>query len=533
MAEQGQFESSESLKARALQLGFHSIGVAAAGRSSNADRYLDWLEKGRHASMEYMARNVARRIDPRESLEGAKSVIVVTLPYDGKPVTSNDVGHDLGKIARYAHGRDYHRVMTPMLKDLRDFIEDGGKWQSWYSVDTSPILERDWAESAGVGWIGKNGLVIDPEIGSWFFLGTVVTNRSYSVDETGVDHCGSCQRCIEACPTDAIVSERTIDARRCISYLTIEHRGNFPAPPPVQLNQWLFGCDICQEVCPWNTRPARSQPEIHPQLSPRPLPRALPQLSEIGEEEFRSHFSGTAISRTGWQGIRRNARQILAEGAQTTQPFEPSSDRAPASWIVPAAVIYGSLTLLSLAIMWFRGGSAEIQEVPGTAPVLSICYGGLAAAGMLFAARLASKVSSLKRLENALESIIGRISPLDAFALAAMSAIGEEFLFRGALQPTLGIIMTSLIFGLCHVAPLGVSRWSWPLLSSTAGFVFGALKLTSGGLLAPIVAHFLFNWIQLARLSKKGRQRSLPTSRDIGGNTGLPGPPTPPRPPSE
>jgi len=302
-----QVDLISELREIALEIGFHSLGIAAAGRSPHADHYLDWIETGKHGSMEWMTRNVERRIDPRKSLPGAKSVIVVTLPYS----SSVDESRDGGKIARYAQGRDYHKVMKPMLEQLSRFVTNDGEWDSWYTVDSSPMLERDWAQLAGVGWIGKNSLVIDLDIGSYFFLGTVVTDRPYPVTSPVEDRCGECTRCIDACPTDALRTPRVIDSKDCITHWNVEHRG--PFPEEVRLSDWLLGCDRCQEACPWNHRPARLIPEIHPELAPRNPLTDLEKISSISHDDWLDQYSGTPITRAGHPGLMRNARKILEE----------------------------------------------------------------------------------------------------------------------------------------------------------------------------------------------------------------------------
>ncbi|HIC22170.1 MAG TPA: tRNA epoxyqueuosine(34) reductase QueG, partial [Planctomycetes bacterium] len=221
-------ESPKRLIAEALRIGFHSLGISEATRSPHADRFLRWIEKKQYASMQWITRNTQRRIDPRKSLPGARSVLTVTLPYSSAVSSTGPSTEPGAKVARYARGRDYHKVMRPMLESLCEFVSEGDRWNTWWSVDTSPLLERDWAELSGIGWIGKNGIVIDHEIGSWFFLGAIVTDRSFVASTPAMDHCGNCTRCIDACPTSAIVSPRTIDAGRCISYWTIEHRGELP-----------------------------------------------------------------------------------------------------------------------------------------------------------------------------------------------------------------------------------------------------------------------------------------------------------------
>ncbi|MGE4602209.1 MAG: tRNA epoxyqueuosine(34) reductase QueG [Planctomycetota bacterium] len=304
-------ESPKRLIAEALRIGFHSLGISEATRSPHADRFLRWIEKKQYASMRWITRNTQRRIDPRKSLPGARSVLTVTLPYSSA-VSSTGPSTDPGaKVARYARGRDYHKVMRPMLESLCEFVSEGDRWNTWWSVDTSPLLERDWAELSGIGWIGKNGIVIDHEIGSWFFLGAIVTDRSFVPSTPAMDHCGSCTRCIDACPTSAIVSPRTIDAGRCISYWTIEHRGELPEES--RLHNWLFGCDICQEVCPWNTREGRKDPQIHPELAPRQFPTDPQEITHLSHEAWLEIFAGTPVTRTGYEGLKRNAHKIIEQ----------------------------------------------------------------------------------------------------------------------------------------------------------------------------------------------------------------------------
>ncbi|MEM7261625.1 MAG: tRNA epoxyqueuosine(34) reductase QueG [Planctomycetota bacterium] len=301
-------ESADTLRARATELGFTRLGVARAGRSPHADRFLASLDAGHFASMAYLAREVDRRIDPRATIPGARSVIAASFPYDGDAPFPDDNSH--GKIARYARGRDYHKVVTPKIRQLAEIIRDGDQHRTWYNVDNGPILERDWAEAAGLGWIGKNGLVIDPELGSWFFLAVIITDREYAADTPQTDHCGSCRRCLDACPTDAFVAPRTVDSHRCISYWTIEHRGDFPDDGVDRTHGWVFGCDICQEVCPFNTRTQRPRLAIDPDLAPRPLPTDLDTLASLTPESFLEAFAGTAVVRTKVDGLRRNAQAV-------------------------------------------------------------------------------------------------------------------------------------------------------------------------------------------------------------------------------
>ncbi len=299
----------------AESLGFYRLGVARANRSPFADRYLEWLDRGHHAGMEYMSRQADRRADPRLSLEGARSVVVVTVPYFSGEPRSHDPSLGEAKIARYATRRDYHKVLKPRLKRLAAAIEQDGEFRTWISVDTGPILERDWAQMAGLGWIGKNALVIDPDIGSWFFLGVIVTDRDYSPDAPQTDHCGSCRACLDACPTDAFPEPRTVDANRCISYLTIEHRGEFQEEPAT-LADYLFGCDICQEVCPYNARRFRRLPPVDPDLESRDLLTNLLKIESLDRERFVEEYAGSPVMRARLDGLHRNAK-TLRNGPKT------------------------------------------------------------------------------------------------------------------------------------------------------------------------------------------------------------------------
>ncbi len=299
------------VKQKALELGFSHVGVAEAGPlADEAARLREWLARGYQASMAWMERRQDRREDPREILPGARSVIVTATnyftphPYPETPGT--------GKISRYAWGDDYHRIVLERLTRLQDWIEQEfpGERALAY-VDTGPLLEKALAARAGIGWQGKHSNVITRDRGSWVFLGEVVTTLPLPADAPAVDHCGSCMLCIDACPTGAIVEPYVVDAARCLSYLTIEHRGEVPAPPPYA--GWIFGCDICQDVCPWNTRFA--SPSHEPGFEPREgnLAPRLEKWQEMSEEEFRDNFAGSPVRRAKWEGLMRNIRIVIAQ----------------------------------------------------------------------------------------------------------------------------------------------------------------------------------------------------------------------------
>lgn len=288
-----------SVKEKALSLGFDACGIAAATNVDPEDRLGAWIARGYHADMDWLVRTKALRQDPRLRLPEARSVVVVARNYY---VERPDAVAGTGRVSRYAWGRDYHRVLGKPLKTLAEYI--GAPF--FLSVDSGPVLERAWAAGAGVGWIGKNGLVLRKDLGSWFFLGVIVTEAELEPEEPVPNGCGDCRRCVEACPTGAIVEPGVIDSRRCISYLTIENRSADMPADTEKIGNWVFGCDVCQEVCPWN----RSVKETA-QSDFRPRPRcANPDLAELlslSEEAFNERFGGTAIRRAKWPGMRRNA----------------------------------------------------------------------------------------------------------------------------------------------------------------------------------------------------------------------------------
>src|SRR5689334_8816261 len=281
----------EEIKAQALELGFDMAGIAAAGPlDEEGSRLGEWLARGYHGTMRWMAARESERRDPRALVPGAASVISVAMNYyaaepPGDPDGARPTA-ETGKISRYAWGDDYHDVMGPRLSALLEYVRRRipGTEGKWY-VDTGPVLEKAWAARAGIGWEGKHTNVITREMGSWVFLGEVIVTARLEPDAPAADHCGSCTACIDACPTGAIVEPYLLDGSRCISYLTIEHRGDFAAEFEGRLDGWIYGCDICQEVCPWNRKFAR--PSGRGEFAPRPenLRPALAAVASLGEEE--------------------------------------------------------------------------------------------------------------------------------------------------------------------------------------------------------------------------------------------------------
>jgi epoxyqueuosine reductase len=321
----------ERIKEEALRLGFDLAGVAAAGRPRHADAFLAWLSRGRHAGMAWMARNPERRLDPALVLPGARSVVVAGLSYHaGEPPA--DLWNDplRGRIARYAWGRDYHDVMLPMLEELALWIRSElGEPLAWRAyVDTGPVLEREAAAAAGIGFIGKNTLLIHPSIGSYLFLGEILLDRSIEPDvparedggladappAAGPGTCGSCRRCLAACPTGALDAAYDLDSRRCISYLTIEHRGSLPQELRPLMGNWIFGCDDCQSVCPWVRRFARSGRVRFLRAEPDLMAPDLAGLLALDEGAFRERFAGTPMLRAKRGGLLRNAAIALGNG---------------------------------------------------------------------------------------------------------------------------------------------------------------------------------------------------------------------------
>lgn len=297
----------ERTRAEARSLGFAQVGFASCARPVDADAYLRWLERGWHGEMAYMAREdaVRRRLDPEEALPGCRTLIVVSLAYSPSPQPEGPV------VARYARGRDYHDVFEEMLARLGrrlDEIAPGQRSRSY--VDYGPVLERDHARRAGLGWIGKNTMLLHPRLGSYLLLGEILTTLDLPPDPPfAEEHCGTCERCMAACPTGAIRGPGELDARLCISYLTIELRGPIPQRLRPLIGDRVFGCDICQEVCPWNdgtsARPSEEL-ELGRPLLPRSMQEWAARLADMDDEEFRERYRGSALRRPGRAGLLRN-----------------------------------------------------------------------------------------------------------------------------------------------------------------------------------------------------------------------------------
>jgi epoxyqueuosine reductase len=303
------------LKEEAHRLGFETVGVCAAATAPHVAAYRTWLDKGYHGEMGYLLDHLPLKEHPERLLPNVRSVVAVTLGYR-RPA---ETGMGMPRIARYALGRDYHKVVRARLRRLGKWIErEHPGHASRPCVDSAPIFERDFARLAGLGWFGKNTMLIDSRRGSFFFIGLLLTTVEFAVDQAAIGGCGTCTRCVEACPTGAIVFEDgrwQVAAHRCVSYLTIEHRGAIEPHLEEEIGDWTFGCDTCQDVCPFNepreTQPLRARETREEDfLQHRDWP-ALTDLALISEEHWDVLTRGSAIRRAGLEGLRRNARRNL------------------------------------------------------------------------------------------------------------------------------------------------------------------------------------------------------------------------------
>jgi epoxyqueuosine reductase len=305
---------TSAVKEQARGLGFDAVAIGPAEAPPHADAFERWLQAGYGDGMEYLSRTRADRLMPERLLPGVRSVVAVALSYN--PPADADRG-DWAGVARYARGHDYHEVMRPRLETLARFIDTtaGVATRSRAAVDTSAVLERDLAARAGLGWIGKNTNLLSPTLGSYFFIGIVLTTAALATDAAQPDHCGTCTACLDACPTRAFVSPWVLDARRCISYLTIEHRGPVAVGLREAIGDWLFGCDVCQEVCPWNRK---AQPAGDPAFTSTESLGPLEDILTLDESAFRARFRHTALWRAKRAGLARNAALVLGNRRDPT-----------------------------------------------------------------------------------------------------------------------------------------------------------------------------------------------------------------------
>jgi epoxyqueuosine reductase len=299
------------------ELGLSALGVAPAEEPAGARFLLEWLLRDHHASMNYLDRDPEARFDPGRILEGCRSILCAALDYGGgtDPAAGDP---SIGRISRYAWGDDYHLVLMQKLEALAERIK--GEWpevRTRVAVDTSPVLEKAFAAAAGLGWIGKHTNLIDPHRGSWFFLGEIFTTLPLPRTDPVADRCGSCARCIEICPTEAIVEPYVLDARRCLSYWNIEHRGAIDLQVAPRMDNWIFGCDLCQDVCPWNREAAdRTERRFDPRTEN--VGRPLEEWETLTREEFSRRFRDSAVKRARFDGFARNIG-IAADNARNSR----------------------------------------------------------------------------------------------------------------------------------------------------------------------------------------------------------------------
>jgi epoxyqueuosine reductase len=305
-------QQTHFIKKTAARLGFDHCGVARAQKlEEDAIRLEDWLHKGMHGSMQYMENYFDLRVDPAKLVPGAKSVITLLKNY--YPQHEQPVG--VPKIAKYAYGRDYHEVIREQLKELISLVkEEVGDIQGRGFVDSAPVLERSWAQRSGLGWVGKNGNLITKQSGSFFFIATLITDLELVYDDPfAKDFCGTCTKCIDACPTQAILPNKVVDGSKCISYFTIELKEMLiPGEMKGKFDDWMFGCDTCQDVCPWN-RFANPSSEI--QFSPLPeiLDLSTREWEMMTEESFKKIFKDSPLRRSKFKGIQRNLKFLQGE----------------------------------------------------------------------------------------------------------------------------------------------------------------------------------------------------------------------------
>jgi len=309
-----------AVKDRARTLGFDRAAIGATTSPPHAAAFDAWLAAGHAGTMGYLARGRADRLEPARLLPGAASVIAVALSY--KPAADDPAWRG---VAAYARGRDYHDVMRERLTELAVFVGEaaGSETKTRVAVDTSAVLERDLAARAGLGWIGKNTNLLAPDLGSLFFIGIVLTTAPLAFDDALPDRCGTCTACLDACPTRAFVGPYVLDARRCISYLTIEHRGDVDEALRGEVGEWLFGCDVCQDVCPWNTKASSTREAAFVPHAPLESPATLLAMTP---EAFRARFRGSAMSRAKRGGLLRNAALVL--GTRRDRDAVPALTRA-------------------------------------------------------------------------------------------------------------------------------------------------------------------------------------------------------------
>jgi len=284
-----------------------SCGISQAGfLEQEAPRLEAWLKNNAHGKMAYMENHFDKRLDPTLLVDDSKSVISLLLNYYPEETQTQIAGEDTYKISKYAYGQDYHFVIKEKLKELLFSIQENiGEVSGRAFVDSAPVLDKAWASKSGLGWIGKNSNLLSKQVGSFFFIAELIVDLDLEYDNAVTDHCGSCTKCIDACPTEAIVAPYVVDGSKCISYFTIELKENIPSEMKGKFDDWAFGCDVCQDVCPWNRF---SKPHREPLFNPNPelLSMTKKDWEEITEDTFRAVFKNSAVKRTKYDGLKRN-----------------------------------------------------------------------------------------------------------------------------------------------------------------------------------------------------------------------------------
>jgi epoxyqueuosine reductase len=295
------------LKNKALEMGFLLCHIAKAEFMTEEARRLDeWLSQDYHGDMSYMANHFDKRVDPRLLVPGAKSVISLAYNYYSNV---RQIDPEAPQISMYAYGKDYHKVVKKKLQQMLEWMKTSfGNINGRVFVDSAPVLERDWARRSGLGWMGKNTLIIHPKKGSWFFLADIITDLEMVYDQQLSDYCGTCTRCIDACPTEAIHEDGYLmDGSKCISYLTIELKKKLPLEYKDKMENWMFGCDICQQVCPWNRfAESHSEPAFLPKE--KLISMSKEEWHDLSEPLFDELFEGSAVKRTKYEGLKRNIK---------------------------------------------------------------------------------------------------------------------------------------------------------------------------------------------------------------------------------
>lgn len=333
------------LKAKAHELGFELVGIAPAREPAGLARFLDWLEQGYAGQMQYLERSAEARTTPESILSGARSLVMLGISYHQPALRQDQSPAMHGKVAAYAHGSDYHELLWGKLNELRDWLAEAAPGAVSRGVtDTAPLLERDYGRLAGLGWFGKNTMLINKKHGSFFLLSALLTTAELEIDEPhAASHCGTCTACLDACPTRAFPEPGVLDSSKCISYFTIELKGSIPAEHRKGLGHWVFGCDVCQDVCPWNRKaPVGKEAALLNSTwqDTRTKSMDLIALLEMSVEVFRKHFRNTALWRTKRQGLLRNACIVLgnagnSQAVPTLQRIVAEEDevvREAASW---------------------------------------------------------------------------------------------------------------------------------------------------------------------------------------------------------